>query len=601
MQRKLAAVLCADVAGYSRLMEQDEASTLGRVKAAFAAFKPTLAEHNGRLVKLMGDGALIEFASAVDAVTCALALQRNAFASDPDLRFRMGINLGDVIVEDDDIFGEGVNIAARLQAFAQPGGIALSQTVREHIGGKIRVTFQDLGAIAVKNIERPVHIFTVQGAEVAAAHVHPQRTGVCVLAFENMSGDPEQDYFSAGVTEDITIDLSKISALSVVSGANFGRAKGMAPHQIGTELGVAYVLKGSVRKSGERIRISAQLIDVTNDVTLWGERYDREIKDVLNLQADLARALVQALSLRLRPDEKSEFENRASTDPEAHKLFLLARDYSVMGSQRHMPLIERLCQRVVELEPDNARAWALLGATRAKQRRRQGATESGEAEIDRALEIDGELSSAHAAKAVLFTDQGRYEEAAAAAARALQLDPDSYEGLVAAGRSCIMLRDFASGISHFERAAALAPNEYMASALVVQCYQGKGDEEGALDACRRALARIERIVAAEPDHSESIGHGAGILALLGEHERAREWASRASLLEPDNIGLQANLACAWAISGDSNAALEALERIAPQMSQEMLRWMERDNDLDSLRSMPRFHRIMERLQPRSEA
>jgi adenylate cyclase len=417
----------------------------------------------------------------------------------------------------------------------------------------------------------------------------PERIAMCVAPFENMSGDPEQDFFSAGVTEDIVIDLSKISALRVMS-AKAGT--GAATRQMARQLGAAYVLEGSVRRAGAKIRLGAQLIDAASEATLWAERYDREIRDVLSLQSDLARAVVQALKLQLNPEEHQALEGRAETDPESYRLFLLAREYSVMGSERHKALIERLCRRVVELDPENARAWALLGATLVQRRRTQGVAETGETEIERALSLDPQLSPAHAAKAQLLIDRGAYDEASLSAAVALRLDPDAYEALLAAGRCAIMLRDFPSGISHFERAAALSPNEYIASAMAIQCYQGKGDEEGALDACRRALARIERIVAAEPDHSTAIGHGAGILALLGERERANAWASRASLLEPDNLNLQMNLVCAWAISGDADAALDLLERFAPRLSTELLRWMERDNDLDSLRTLPRFQTII---------
>jgi adenylate cyclase len=589
MRRKLAAVLCADVVGYSRLMERDEDGTLVRVKAAFASFEPVVARHNGRFVKLMGDGALIEFASAVDAVASALALQQAVAATDRELRFRMGVNLGDVIVDDGDIYGDGVNVAARLQTLAPPGGVALAQTVREHIAGKLNLALKDLGPVAMKNIERPIRVFTVLGAAPAGAASHDGRTAMCVAPFENMSGDPEQDFFSAGVTEDIVIDLSKISALRVMSAK---AATGTPTRHLARQLGAAFVLEGSVRRAGDKIRLGAQLIDVTSETTIWAERYDREIRDVLSLQSDLARAVVQALKLQLHPSEHKALERRAETDPEAYRLFLLAREYSVMGSERHKALIERLCRRVVELDPENARAWALLGATLVQRRRTQNAAESGEAEIERALCLDPDLSVAHAAKAQLLIDRGAYDEASVSAAVALRLDPDAYEALTAAGRCAIMLRDFSSGISHFERAAALSPNEYIASAMVIQCYQGNGDQEGALDACRRALARIERIVAVEPDHSTSIGHGAGILALLGERERANEWASRASLLEPDNLNLQMNLVCAWAIGGDSDAALSVLERFAPCLSAELLRWMEHDNDLDSLRALPRFQAIM---------
>lgn len=590
--RKLAAVLCIDIAGYSKLMGRDEAGTLARVKGAFAAFDPTLVRHHGRIVKLMGDGALIEFASAVDATLCAMALQSVAAATDPSLRFRMGLNLGDVIAEDGDLYGEGVNIAARLQALAEPGGIILSEAVREHVAGKLSLALEDLGPMSLKNIERAVRAFAIHPGGPPETGGKRERIGICVLPFTNMSGDPEQDYFSAGVTEDIIIDLSKLSSLSVISRATSFGMKPQSARVVAQQLNVAYILEGSVRKAGDRMRLAAQLIDGANEATVWAERFDREIKDVLRLQSDLASAVVEALRLQLLPAERQALERKAPTDPEAYKLFLLAREYNITGSERHLPLIIRLCRRVTELEPGNARAWALLGETLNRLRRSVGGAETGELEIDRALELDSGLASAHAAKALLFLYRGQFEEAEGQCAIALQLEPDDYATNLAAGRTFIMQRRYDDAIRHFERAAALAPTDYNAAATAIQCYQGKGDAQAALEACRRALARIERIVAAEPDHSGAIGHGAGILALLGDRERANEWASRASLLEPDNIQLQANLVCAWAISGDAEAALDALERITPKMSPELLVWMENDNDLDSLRSLPRFGEIM---------
>lgn len=590
--RKLAAVLCIDIAGYSKLMGRDEAGTLARVKGAFAAFDPTLVRHHGRIVKLMGDGALIEFASAVDATLCAMALQSVAAATDPSLRFRMGLNLGDVIAEDGDLYGEGVNIAARLQALAEPGGIILSEAVREHVAGKLSLALEDLGPMSLKNIERAVRAFAIHPGAPPETGGKRERIGICVLPFTNMSGDPEQDYFSAGVTEDIIIDLSKLSSLSVISRATSFGMKPQSARVVAQQLNVAYILEGSVRKAGDRMRLAAQLIDGANEAAVWAERFDREIKDVLRLQSDLASAVVEALRLQLLPAERQALERKAPTDPEAYKLFLLAREYNITGSERHLPLIIRLCRRVTELEPGNARAWALLGETLNRLRRSVGGAETGELEIDRALELDSGLASAHAAKALLFLYRGQFEEAEGQCAIALQLEPDDYATNLAAGRTFIMQRRYDDAIRHFERAAALAPTDYNAAAMAIQCYQGKGDAQAALEACRRALARIERIVAAEPDHSGAIGHGAGILALLGDRERANEWASRASLLEPDNIQLQANLVCAWAISGDAEAALDALERITPKMSPELLVWMENDNDLDSLRSLPRFGEIM---------
>jgi TolB-like protein len=258
----------------------------------------------------------------------------------------MGLNLGDVIVDDGDLYGEGINIAARLQALAQPGGITLSDTVREHVAGKLNVALEDLGPMSLKNIERPIRVFAIQGDAPAEAGASRERIGICVLPFANISGDPEQDYFSAGVTEDIIIDLSKLSSLTVVSRATSFSMKAQSTRAIAQQLNVAYVLEGNVRKAGERIRLSAQLIDGANDATVWAECFDRDIKDVLVLQSDLAKAVVEALRLRLLPSERQALERYAPTDPEAYKLFLLAREYSITGSERHLPLIIRLCRRV---------------------------------------------------------------------------------------------------------------------------------------------------------------------------------------------------------------------------------------------------------------
>ena len=320
VERRLAAILAADVVGYSRLMERDEAGTLARLKAHRRELvAPLVAEHRGRVVKLMGDGALIEFASAVDAVECAVAVQENMAGREvgvPEaerLRFRIGINLGDVIVESEDIYGDGVNVAARLEQLAQPGGIVISGTAFDHLRGELGRTFASLGEQHLKNIERPVRAYQMVvkggGGEPSErpALPLPDKPSLAVLPFDNLSGDPEQGYFADGIVEDITTALSKVSALFVIArNSSFAyRGKAVDIRQVGRELGVRYVLEGSVRRAGERMRITGQLIDAQSGAHLWAERFDGTLADVFELQDRVAEGVAGAIEPALEVPRSS--------------------------------------------------------------------------------------------------------------------------------------------------------------------------------------------------------------------------------------------------------------------------------------------------------
>src|SRR5471030_1609895 len=363
MQRKLTAILSADVVGYSGLMEADETGTLERLKANRAViFDPHVATHGGRVFKLMGDGALVEFSSVVAAVNCALAIQEateKAGADDANpIRYRIGVNLGDIIIDGDDIYGEGVNVAARLQTLAPVGGIALSKTVRDNVEGKASCTFEDMGEHTVKNIERPVHVFAVRAASgsfKATKAEADRRLSVCVLPFANMSGDPEQEYFSDGISEDIITDISKVSALAVVSRNTSFTFKDthVDVTQIARQLKVSHVLEGSVRKSGNRVRITAQLIDGKTDEHLWAERWDRDLDDIFALQDEISQAIVKALKVKLLPEEKKAIEQRGTANTEAFQMYLMARNAYITTNMTEIAKAERVerpCRRAIELD-----------------------------------------------------------------------------------------------------------------------------------------------------------------------------------------------------------------------------------------------------------
>ncbi len=448
MQRKLTAILSADVVGYSGLMEADEAGTLERLKTNRSRiFDPHVTIHGGRLFKLMGDGALVEFPSVIAAVNCALAIQDATNKADTQgdakpICYRIGINLGEVIVEGDDIYGEGVNVAARIQALASAGGVAISRIVRDQVEGKAPIAFEDLGQHTVKNIERPVHVFAVRTAQTAETSEnkpeHPRKLSICVLPFANMSGDVEQEYFSDGISEDIITDLSKVSALSVVSrnSSFMYKGKNIDLPKVARDLKVSHVMEGSVRKSGGRVRITAQLIDGATNDHVWAERYDRDLNDIFALQDEISEAIVSALKLKLMPEEKKAIEHRGTDNVEAYNHYLMARQNYATGLEsdvRRIEIIVRLCARAVEIDPNYARAWALMAQGQMVLRftlARGG--DGGLLAAERALALDGNLAEAHASKARILAENGRSDEAWSEVQIALRLDPESYEVNVAA-------------------------------------------------------------------------------------------------------------------------------------------------------------------------
>jgi len=611
VQRKLTVIVSADVVGYSALMERDEAGTLERLKAnRRAIFDPRVTAHGGRIFKLLGDGALAEFASVVSAINCAHEIQEATEAErdvpeSERIRYRIGITLGEVIVEGDDIYGDGVNVAARLQAMAPPGGVAVSRQVRDQVLGKVPVEFEDLGEHAVRNIERPVHVFAMRAAGVGAplppSVQQGQRLSICVLPFANMSGDPEQEYFSDGITEDIITDLSKVSALSVVSRFTAFTFKGkpIDVAQVARQLKVSHVLEGSVRKAGNRVRITAQLIEGASDSHLWAERYDRDIGDIFALQDEISQAIVKALKLTLLPAEKKAIEQRSTTNPEAYKLYLMARQYNATGNTRHREVTVRLCKRAIEIDPNYARAWALLSICQSNTVLLVTLPgDSGWDAAERAIALAPDLAEAHAAKGRVLGDAGRYEESLAEHTIALRLDPDAYEVNANAARCFIGMRRYREAVQCLEKAAAAIEADFWALGMSIQCYRALGDKAGEIGAARRALERVEKLIVAEPDHGVALGFGVNALAALGEVDRAREWADRAMLLDPNNVNLMYNLACSMVTLGAVDEALKLLEPVFTIAQAQSLHWWKIDSDLDPIRNDPRFKAMIERAETR---
>ena len=433
----------------------------------------------------------------------------------------------------------------------------------------------------------------------AATAARPRRLSVCVLPFANMSGDPEQAYFSDGISEDIITDLSKVSALSVVARntAFTFKGKSVKVPEVARELGVSHVLEGSVRKAGGRVRITAQLIDGAAGDHVWAERYDRDLTDIFALQDEISQAIVAALKLKLLPEEKQAIARRGTGSVEAYDLYLMARRYWLttnQGDARAYDAIIRLCGRAVEIDPSYAQAWTLMASAQSvlsARFRREG--DGGRAALERALAVAPHLAEAHAMNARLLSDEGRPDEAAAEITIALRLDPESYEVNYRAGLLSYRERRLEDAVRYTEKAVAMGEANLSAPSALVGCYLALGDGANARRAAQTALNRTERAVAQDPSNGYAMAVGVVALAVLGDAERARAWMDRAMLIDPDNLPMRYNFACALiAHLSDAEAALAMLEPVLEQDRGASVRTAKTDPDLDALRDNPRFQAML---------
>lgn len=418
---------------------------------------------------------------------------------------------------------------------------------------------------------------------------------ICVLPFANMSGDPEQEYFSDGITEDIITDLSKVSAISIIARNSAFAFKGKQVDvlEVARQLKVTHVLEGSVRKSGNRVRITAQLIDGATNNHVWAERYDRDLVDIFALQDEISEAIVSALKLKLLPEEKKAIETRGTENVEAYNLYLLARQTYATGLEadpRRNETIIRVCKRATEIDPNYARAWALMALAQMILRSNHGGGgDGGLAAAERALALDAGLAEAHAVKARILTEDGRPDEAAAEIAEALSLDPESYEVNKAAAFLCFGRREFEESIRYWQKAVTLMELDFASTGLLVTCYTALGNQDAARAAAEATLKRCEKVLAQDSNNGAAMGHGSIALAVLGRADRAKEWMNRALLFDPDNIDMRYNFACAFAMSlKDVDAALDMLEPILPRVAGAFINYAKVDPDLDPLRGHPRF-------------
>jgi adenylate cyclase len=482
LQRKLVAILAGDMVGYSRLMEIDEAGTLARLKAhRLELIDPSIVKNNGRIIKTTGDGMLVEFASAVDAVQCALEVQRRMARRNadipPDRRidFRIGINIGDVIVDGTDIFGDGVNIAARLEQAAEPGGIMVSQGVREQLANKLDATFEDAGEPQLKNISRSVRAFRIalgstedQSLKIASSVAEPgtDYPSIAVLPFVNMSGDADQDFFADGLTEDIITALSRFRDLLVISRNSTFVYKGKAVNvqEVAKALAVQYVVEGSVRKAGSRVRITVQLIDARTDRHIWADRYDRELADIFETQDEVTATIVATLPGRVEAAAHDRVQRRPTNDMRAYECVLAAKVLHHRARQEDNLEAQRLIDRAIALDPNyaHAHAWkaCIVGQSWLYNwcPDREKAVETVVSELNVALSLDENDSDVHRILAAVNINYNDHETAWYHQQRALTLNPNNDLIVVQNGEILTWMGEAEEGIEWIKKAMRLNPH-----------------------------------------------------------------------------------------------------------------------------------------------
>ena len=480
MERRLTAILAADVVGYSRLMELDEAGTLTMLKdLRLELIDPAITEHRGRIVKLMGDGTLVEFASIVDAVACAVAIQASMAERDDDtpedrrIELRIGVHMGDIIVEGEDIYGEGVNVAARLEGLAEPGGICLSGDAYRQVRGKVEANFEDLGERQVKNLAEPLRVYCIatNGPSSNPAPVAtmppplPDEASIAVLPFDNMSSDPEQEFFADGISEDIITALSKISRMRVIARNSTFAYKGQALdlRRVADELGVRYVLEGSIRRGGNRLRITAQLIDADSGSHVWAERFDRTVADLFDIQDEITKEIVTALRVKLTDGEEAFVLARGTNSIEAWQYCVRAHELFMRLNSSDYLEARVLAEKATKLDPDYAYAWAILGFTYWWDGR-LGYTDDSDAKFARANEIakramalDDTVSWSIGLSALVAAPLNRHDEGVDVARRGIELYPGNADVRAFLAFTLLHAGIYREAVEHFHAAMSLNP------------------------------------------------------------------------------------------------------------------------------------------------
>jgi adenylate cyclase len=565
--RKLAAIFAADVAGYSRLMGQDEIGTLRRLTACRAILDERIAAYRGRIFGSAGDSVVADFASAIDAVQCAVAVQQ-ALAGEERMRFRIGVHIGDVLVQGQNLFGDGVNIAARLEALAEPGGICVSAAVRDQIGTKLPIAFADLGEQQVKNIAQPIRAYRVGGASATAASSPslplPDKPSLAVLPFQNLSGDPEQEYFADGMVEEIITALSRYPSLFVIARNSSFTYKGRAVDvkQVGRELGVRYALEGSVRKADNRVRVTAQLVEAEAGNHVWAERYDRDLTDIFALQDEITQAVTIAVAPAIADAEQRRAMRRPPESLDAWAAYQRGLWHFSKGTADDNGLAQKFFQQAIDLDPSFAGSYTGLAYAYRRAAGVFGTRSLAEAEdlaeelVRRAVALDGNDAEARTCFANLLMRRGDFPGALAEIESALAISPNLADAHGALGSVLTRSGHPREGRIALEKCIRLDPhnpNNNLQLLVVTISYYLSREYDAAVDAAKRGLRSY-------PDHSNQYRWLAAALGQAGRIDEAKEVLATAIAIAPAAFDMFVRRRVPWHRPEDHAHMLEGLRK-----------------------------------------
>jgi adenylate cyclase len=615
----LVALWFADISGYSGRAAQDERGALQLIEILQALSRTIVQRYDGRVVKFLGDAVLAEFRSTEMAVRAAAALgqqfRKESASTGRAHDLRVGVHIGDVAVDaDGDLYGDGVNAAARIEAVVDPGQVVVSEDVWRQIRGREGFRFEPLGNRNLRGVgsmdlysvtldESPASM-SVSSSEEKSPRTEQGKEkirSIAVLPFADLSAERDQEHFSDGVAEEILNALSKIRGLHVPARTScFAfREATLDAREIGQRLGVETLLDGSVRKSGKRVRISVQLVDASNGYQLWSERFDREIEDIFAIQDEIARSVLESLGLALSEREEFRFLKPSTSNIEAYEAYLRGRKLYHKWTRQSVEFARQMFERAVKIDANFATAWAGLANTYVdlfRWGRKPRDLEEAQRASERALKLNPNSADAHVSVGQALAIQRRFLEAAIAFDRAIKEDPTLFEAYYLYGRLLFESGEVEKALKMFEKAQAARPDDFESRVLWAQALTELGRRDEARRANEVAVESIEKHLELNPDEARAYSLGASVLIRLGQTDRSKQWTQQAMTLAPNDPLVLYNAACNFALLGETNHALDGLER-AIEAGVAVGDWIKHDPDVDTLRDHPRFQAIMARIAP----